>query len=115
MVNWQGRSNRKATSGRLKNSATRKKRKREMARQAIETIIGPEKLKIIRVRGGNTKIKILQTEYVNAMDPKTQITKKVKIKTFLENPSNVDYERRKIVTLGSIVETELGKISSRPY
>ncbi|MHC1592229.1 MAG: 30S ribosomal protein S8e [Candidatus Helarchaeales archaeon] len=116
MVNWQGRSNRKPTGGRLKNRATRKKRKREMARPPIETIIGPEKLKLVRVQGGNYKLKVLQTEFVNVAIPKSNKTRRVKIKSLLSNPGNIDYERRKVITRGAIVETELGpvQITSRP-
>lgn len=116
LVNWQGRSNKKRTGGRLKNKAFRKKRKREMARPAVETVLGPEKCKVVRVQGGNIKLKVLQTEYVNVSDLKAQTTQKVKIKSFLENPTNVDYDRRKVITRGAILETELGKVSitSRP-
>jgi len=116
LVNWQGKSNRKPTGGRLKNRATHKKRKREMARPAIETMLAPEKFKLVRVHGGNYKLKVLQTEYVNVSDPKSGKTQKVKIKAFLENPTNVDYHRRKVITKGTIVETKIGRvqITSRP-
>lgn len=79
-------------------------------------MLGSEKLKVVRVLGGNHKLKVLQTNYVNVTDLKTNTTQKVEIKSFLENPTNIDYHRRKVITRGAILVTELGKvrITSRP-
>ena len=111
---WHGKSRRLPTGARRKKF--RKKRKYEMGRDPAETIIGPEKRKIVRTRGGNIKIKLLSAEYANVTDSSTGVTKKVKILDALENPANIDYSRRRVITRGAIIKTELGiaKVTSRP-
>ncbi|ENN96141.1 30S ribosomal protein S8e [Methanocaldococcus villosus KIN24-T80] len=113
---WQGRSRRKPSGGMYKKA--RKKRKYEMGREPIETHVCSEgmKLKIVRVRGGNRKVKVVRTAYANVIDPETNIAKKVKIITVKENQANIHYVRRNVITKGAIIETELGlaKVTSRP-
>jgi small subunit ribosomal protein S8e len=113
MVDYQGRSKRKASSGRYKDY--RKKRKFERGSPPIETLIGPKKMKKVRTRGGNEKSKLLQVEIANVTDF-TGKTKVVKILSVIKNSSNKEYDRRKIITKGTIVETELGpaEVTSRP-
>ncbi len=114
MVIWHGKSRRLPTGARRKKF--RKKRKYEMGRDPAETVLGPDKRKIVRIRGGNFKIKLLSTEFANVTDPSTKITKKVKITGVLENPANIDYSRRGVITRGAIIKTELGlaRVTSRP-
>lgn len=114
MVNYQGRSKRKATGGRYKDF--RKKRKFEIGSPPIETLIGPKKPKLVKTMGGNKKRKILQAETVNFTDFGGKTKGNVKIISVLKNPANKEYDRRKIITKGTIVETEMGpaKITSRP-
>ena len=114
MVIWHGRSRRLPTGARRKKF--RKKRKYEMGRDPAETILGPDKRKIIRTRGGNTKVKLLSSEYANVTDPKSGITKKVRIVDVVKNPANIDYSRRGVITKGAIIKTEIGtaKVTSRP-
>ena len=71
---------------------------------------------MVRVRGGNTKIKLLRDSYVNVYNPQTGKTEKVKINAVIENPSNPHFAQRNIITRGAVVETNLGKvrITSRP-
>ncbi len=113
-MNYQGRSNRKGTGGRYK--SFRKKRSFEAGNPPIETLLGPKKTKKVRTLGGNTKRKLLQAEFVNLTDFKGQTKGKVPIVSVLENPANKEYDRRKIITKGTIIETELGpaRITSRP-
>ncbi|MBN1215614.1 MAG: 30S ribosomal protein S8e, partial [Candidatus Lokiarchaeota archaeon] len=82
----------------------------------IETSIGETKKKKQRVLGGNFKLKLFKDSFVNVTNLKTNETKKVKILKFEENKASKDLNRRHILTKGSIVETELGKvqITSRP-
>ena len=89
---------------------------RELERPPIETKIAQEKKKQQRTMGGNFKLKIFSSTFINLTDPATNITKKVKILKFDSNPASKDYNRRHVLTKGAIVETELGKakISSRP-
>lgn len=114
MARSQWRSKRKYTGKKYK--YVRKKRKRELERSPINTQVGKEKMKKQRVLGGNTKIKLFSTSFVNVTDPNTNKTKKVKIMKFESNQASKDLNRRHILTKGAIVETELGKakITSRP-
>ncbi len=115
MAVWQGRSKRKITGGRYK--PYRKRRKYEMGREPTETRVSDEeKNKIIRVRGGNYKVRLVLAKYANVTDPKTNVTKKVKIISVLENKANPHYVRRNIITKGCIINTEIGKalVTSRP-
>ncbi len=114
MARSQRRSRRKYTGKKYKNF--RKKRKYELERPPIFTEIGPEKKKHQRVLGGNTKLKLFSTPLINLTDPNTNKTQKVKILKFDNNPASKDLNRRKIITKGAVVDTELGKakITSRP-
>jgi small subunit ribosomal protein S8e len=74
-----------------------------------------EKKKSKRVKGGNRKIYLLKAKFVN-IQIKGKKGKKVEIKNVLETPSNKFLARQNILTKGTIVETELGKvkITNRP-
>jgi len=113
-MQWHGRSRRKETGGRYR--PARKKRKYEMGRDTILPVIGENKLKKLRVRGGNYKIRVVSAKYVNVTNPKTGETKRAEIKDVIENPANPHYVRRDIITKGAIVLTDMGKakITSRP-
>lgn len=114
MALWQGRSRRKPSGGRLR--PLRKKRKFEIGREQQYAFVGPQKVKLYRVRGANQKVRILNAEWANVTDPKTGTTKKAKIVTVKENPSNPHFVTRNIVTRTAVVDTELGlaRVTSRP-
>jgi len=59
---------------------------------------------------------LLSTEYANVVDPDSGTTKKVKIVDVLENPANIDYSRRGVITKGAVIKTEMGiaRVTSRP-
>ena len=103
---WQGRSKRKTTSARLKKR--RKKKKYEMGRATTETVIGEPKKRFDRVRGASTKIRLKKIDEANVTDLDTGVTKKTKIIRVIENPANVEYTRRRVITKGAKIETELG-------
>ena len=69
-----------------------------------------------RCYGGNIKMRLDEVAYANVTDPKTNTTKRVKVLKVKDNPSNVDYARRGVITKGALLETELGdaKVTSRP-
>ncbi|MEM5820177.1 MAG: 30S ribosomal protein S8e [Candidatus Aenigmatarchaeota archaeon] len=73
-----------------------------------------EKRIIKRTKGGNKKIKLRFVTYANVFDGKNY--KKVKILDVVENKAHPLYERRKIITKGAIIKTEIGlaKVTSRP-
>ena len=115
MARSQERSKRKYTGKKYK--SFRKKRKRVLSRAPINTVIEmPEKKKQQRVMGGNYKLKLFASSYINVTDQATNKTSKVKILKFENNDASKDLNRRKVLTKGAVVETELGKakITSRP-
>lgn len=114
MALWQGRSLTKKSGGRF--HPHRKKRKHEIGREQLHTVIGEQRTKKVRTTGGGQKIRLLYAQYANVYDPKKKKCVKVAIKTVLENPANPHYVRRNIITKGAIIDTELGraKVTSRP-
>ena len=114
MVLWHGESGRKFTGGRIQ--LARKKRKYELGREPVYPKIGEEKRKVVETKGGGEKIKLSSFSFVNVLDTKSKTAKKVKIIDVVTNPANPDLARRKVVTRGAIINTELGraKITSRP-
>jgi small subunit ribosomal protein S8e len=114
MARSHRRSKRKYTGKKYKTFG--KKRKKELARLTIDTEVGEYKVKKQRVLGGNTKLKLFSTQFINVTDPSTNKTSKVRIIGFDSNAASKDLNRRHILTKGAIVETELGnaKITSRP-
>lgn len=105
---------RKLTGGRIIPNRTR--RKYEIDRYPNEPTVGETKNIIRRVRGNNVKVAFKFAEFANVNDKDTKKTTKVKIIRVTKNPANKDYERRGVVTKGSILETELGlaRVISRP-
>ena len=92
------------------------KKQRFLARPPAETHIGPIKKKKVRTLGGNFKIKNLRANRINVLDKSTNKTQNVEIKGLDFNPASRDFTRRKIITKGAIVMTDLGKVkvTSRP-
>lgn len=106
MVFWHKRSKRKRSSGILK--PFRKKRRMDRGSDFIETVIGDRKIIVKKVRGNRRKLKLKREIFanINLLDGKT---KRAKILEVLENKANKDFARRKIITKGALIETELGK------
>jgi len=92
----------------------RKKKAYERTGQGRIVKLGEEKRKSKRIRGGNKKNFMLKGKFVN-IKTKDKI-QKVEIKNVIETPSNRFLARQNILTKGTIVETELGKvkITNRP-
>ncbi len=114
MVLINARSKRKSTGGRYTSTLT--KRKHMLARTPTLTKLGEEKRKTVRCKGGAGKLRLLNTQTANVLDPKTKKASKAAITNVVENPANRYYVRRNIMTKGTIIETEKGKarITSRP-
>jgi len=76
--------------------------------------LGDEKRKETRTRGGNKKTFLLKGKSVN-IESKGKITKGT-IKNVAETPSNRFLARQNIITKGTIVETDRGRvrITNRP-
>lgn len=114
MVRWQGRSLKKPSGGRI--WARRRKRKRELGREFPEPTIGSRTLAQRRVRGGGKKYICYRVELANVSDPKSGLSKLTRVIKVLENPADAHFVRRDVLTLGALIETELGKakVTSRP-
>lgn len=111
---WQGLSIRKPSGGRL--IRARKKLRFEVAPEDAETKLGEHSQKLIRSRGNNQKVKLLSSNTINVTDTKTGKSSPATIKTVTENPANIHYVRRNILTKGAVVDTDKGKVkvTSRP-
>jgi small subunit ribosomal protein S8e len=112
---WHGDLRKKKLSGGRKR-AYRRKRKFEEGRFPAETMLGAPKKKIVRGRGQTVKIKALSDKLVCVTDLKGGKTEKVEITRVVKNPVNVDYDRRGVITKGTVIETSLGlaRVTSRP-
>ena len=105
---------RKHTGGLIKH--TRSRRSDEKDSFSVDTLLGDHSIRVKNSRGGNVKISLVSDNSVNVIDKSNNSIKKVAITRVLKNPSNRDYERRRVITRGAILDTELGKVRvlSRP-
>jgi small subunit ribosomal protein S8e len=112
---WHGKMHKQKPSGGRRHSY-RKKRRFEQGGFPTETMLGEQKRKVVRGRGGNLKIKALSEKQVCVTDPKTGKTEKTEVVRVVRNPANIDYNRRGVITKGAVIETSLGqaRVTSRP-
>ncbi|MFP3951165.1 MAG: 30S ribosomal protein S8e [Candidatus Bathyarchaeia archaeon] len=105
---------RKKTGG--KKRAYRSKRAYEQGRHAVETVLGETERKTVKGRSGIKKNKLESHDLVNVSDPETGLTERLEILDVIRNPANTDYNRRGVITKGTIIRTEKGdaRIVSRP-
>lgn len=111
-MNNHGRSSRKRTGGRRQTS--RDRRKHEIGSEPTETRVGEPKLKTVKARGGETKVRAMQTDVASVATDEG--TERATIEDVVENPANPNYARRNIITKGAVIETDAGtaKVTSRP-
>jgi len=90
----------------------RKKKSYEIAGQKRIVKIGEEKRKSQKIMGGKKKNVLLRAKFVNIQGK----NKKAEIKNVLKTPSNRFLARQNILTKGTIIQTEFGKvkITNRP-
>ena len=114
MAIWHRRSNRTSTGSRLRRF--RSKRKFEMGRTPTETLMGETKRQKVDSRGKAKKTPALKIQFVNVTDPAKGTTFRAEIQDVESNPANMDYQRRKVITRGSIIKTSKGraKVTNRP-
>ncbi|TFG34216.1 30S ribosomal protein S8e [Candidatus Thorarchaeota archaeon] len=114
MAIWHRRSTRTNTGARLKRF--RSKRKFEMGRTPTETVMGETRRQLIDSKGKTKKRPALKIQYVNVTDASKGITVRAEIEDVEMNPANMDYQRRKVITRGTIIKTSKGraKVTSRP-
>ena len=92
----------------------RKKKSYELQGQKRIVKLGEEKRKSQGTRGGNRRVFLIKAKIVN-IKIKDKI-KKLEIKKVLETPSNRFLARQNIITKGTIIQTEIGKVkvTNRP-
>jgi len=111
-MKFQGRSSTKRTGGRRRR--VRKKRKRELGQSPTETRVGERRLKTVDVRGGDRKVRAIQTDTASVADGGE--VRPAEIEAVVENDANPNYVRRNILTKGAVVRTSEGyaRVTSRP-
>ena len=111
---WHGDQHKRKDSGGNKR-ANRKKRRYEKGFFPAETTLGKPKSRTVRKHGGNKKISLLGVKQANISDPSGK-TAKVEILRVIKNPANVDYDRRGVITKGTMIATPMGtaRVTSRP-
>ncbi len=111
---WHRRSTRTSTGARLKRF--RSKRKHEMGRTPTETLMGEAKRTSIDSRRKVKKTPALRLSQVNVTDPSKNVTFRAELQDVEKNPANMDYQRRKVITRGTIIKTSKGRarVTSRP-
>jgi len=115
MPQWHGDlSKRKVTGGRRR--LYRSKRAFEMGSDPTETKLGEAVRKIGKTCGRTAKMRLLSEKYANVTNHQTGKTEKVEIIRVVKNPVSVDYDRRRIITKGAIINTPMGDavVTSRP-
>jgi small subunit ribosomal protein S8e len=112
---WHGNLRKRKPSGGRKR-AYRTKRRYEKGSFPIETTHGETERKTQRTRGGKTKIRAFSLNQANVSNPSTGKTENKEITRVIRNPANVDYNRRGVITKGTVIETPIGtaKVKSRP-
>ena len=87
-----------------------------MGRTPTETLMGEAKRRVIDSKGKTKKMPALFIKYVNVTDPKKNETYRVEIEDVELNRANMDYQRRKVITRGTIIKTPKGRarVTSRP-
>src|SRR3989344_537454 len=100
------RKGRKISGGKYIQSRKKKKYERPGQRRIIK--LGEDKRKSLRTAGGNEKTVLLRAQTINVLDKNK--TRKTTIKNVLETPSNRFLARQNIITKGTIVQTDLGKV-----
>ncbi len=112
---YHGKSPRKtAGNGKIKKRIRDKRRSENGGFFSNTRLADSNSSKKMRTRGGNMKNKLQYAAYANLLTEKGP--KKVKITSILESRDNRNFSRLKIMTKGSVIETEAGKaiITNRP-
>ncbi len=111
---WHRRSTRTSTGARLKQ--LRSKRKHQMGRTPTETLMGEPKRITIDSRRKAKKTPALKLTQVNVTDAAKNVTFRAELQDVERNPANMDYQRRKVITRGTIIKTSKGRarVTSRP-
>ncbi|MFB6281105.1 MAG: 30S ribosomal protein S8e [Haloferacaceae archaeon] len=108
----QGGSSRTRTGGRRRPAAGKKRR--QLGRDPTETTVGEPRFRTVDARGDGRKVRTLSTDVAQVADGGEVV--EAEIENVVENPSNINYVRRNIITKGAVIETSEGRarVTSRP-
>lgn len=84
----------------------RKKRAFELGRQPANTRIGPKRIHVVRVRGGNRKFRALRLESGNFSWGSEGIARKVRVIVVAYHPSNNELVRTNTLTKSAVVQVD---------
>lgn len=101
---------RKSTGGRF--NKWRKKRKFELGRPSAMTKLMPERIRRVRVRGGNIKMRALRLDTGNFSWPSERCTKKAKILDVVYNATNNEMVRTKTIVKNCIIKIDASAFKS---
>ena len=99
-ISRDSRHKRRATGGRM--PVHQKKRKFESGRPAAGTKLAEKRIRMIRSRGGNTKLRALRLNMGNFTWGSEQIARKSKIVNVVYNPVGNELVRTNTLTKGTI-------------
>ena len=87
-----------------------------MGRTPTETLMGEVKRRTIDSRQKAKKTPALRLNIVNVTDSSKNVTFRAELQDVEKNPANMDYQRRKVITRGTIIKTSKGRamVTSRP-
>ncbi|HQT45344.1 MAG TPA: 30S ribosomal protein S8e [Candidatus Micrarchaeota archaeon] len=109
MEQYHGRKGTKTNGTGGKRHRSADKKLSLMGSPFTATKLGDKQVKVLLAgRGSTFKIKLKRATFVNVVT-KDGI-KKAKIRNVTESPANRNYARQNIISKGTIVDTELGKV-----
>lgn len=85
---------------------SRKKRAFELGRQPANTRIGPKRIHVVRVRGGNKKFRALRLESGNFSWGSEGVARKVRVIVVSFHPSNNELVRTNTLTKSAVVQVD---------
>lgn len=112
---YQGNDLRKPTGG-VKGRVAKVKRKALCGGPPRVPTLGPQRVEVERVTGGNVKVRLRSAQYANVYIPKEKKTVKAKIISVVSTPSNPDFAKKGQIVKGAVIQTEIGRavVTSRP-
>lgn len=114
MVQWHTSIHKRKKTGGVK-GPSRGKRRYERGGEINLVTLGGVEIVSRRAMAASQKLAVRSTKYANLADGAGR-AQKVEIIRVISNPSNRDYDRRKVITKGAIIETPLGQavVTSSP-
>jgi small subunit ribosomal protein S8e len=78
--------------------------------------MGEDRVKVLESKGDVLKTPVITAKFVNVTDSKKNTTVRAEIQDVEENSASMDYQRRKVITRGTIIKTTEGRarVTSRP-